>query len=363
MSTRALWCVLVAAIALLVAVHVFRADDKPGLAAVQNGVPTQARRSSKQSSRTPDSAARLRARLAALPGDSPEMLAAMARARAAMLPPGPDWWGTPFDHIHDRMRAAAEQGDMRAAYALGSRYLACQEALRERTPARILEQLEQELDGEESLNDNARLSEGRLNTTRRRFEQELDRYEACESVDAERMQDGMAWLERAGRSGSESARGAYVGAVLDFRSEDRARLISEIEQIVEARALARDWMQQALVAGEEWPLESFGRAYDGSALYPRDPVRRDTFSYVQSLVRGRRSGDLEALWTNGPHRYGKELTGAQWDWVEAEGRRIFERYYEDRPVWPNGAPPTRVLQETRERIEQRRAALRAAQRG
>ena len=51
------------------------------------------------------------------------------------------------------------------------------------------------------------------------------------------------------------------------------------------------------------------------------------------------------------------------DWVEAEGRRIFERYYEDRPVWPNGAPPTRVQQETRERIEQRRAALRAAQRG
>ncbi len=363
MSTRALWCVLVAGIVLLGAMHVFRPDQRPGLAAVRTGAFAHARMSSPQSAQAPDSAARLRARLAALPGDSPETLAAMARARGAMLPPGPDWWGTPFDQIHDRMRTAAEQGDMRAAYALGSRYIACEKALRERTPAFILENLEQELDDEESSGYDVHESKGRLSNTRRRFEQELDQYEACASVGAERMQDGMAWLERAGQSGSESARGAYVSAVLGFRSEDRARLISEIERVVESRAQAREWLQQALVAGEEWPLESFNQAYEGSALYPRDPVRRNTFSYVQSLVRGRRSGDFEALWANGPHRYGKELTGAQWDWVEAEGRRIFERYYEDRPVWPNGAPPTRVQQETRERIEQRRAALRAAQRG
>jgi len=61
-------------------------------------------------------------------------------------------------------------------------------------------------------------------------------------------------------------------------------------------------------------------------------------------MHAKRSASVPAVWADGPRRQGTELTSAQWDAAEAQGRSLFKDHYEASPVWPNGPPPKIPLQ-------------------
>ena len=293
--------------------------DKPAAASVQ------------------DAAAALRQRLSELPQPSPAGLAAQERMMDALWAKNPSarWWRPPFDQVYPALRAAAGGGDLEAAYVLGKRSAQCRTTAEEHAPEKMLEQWEEEAQSVPPGPD----ARGRMETLRNRYAGDLAQYEACAAVGRDALDESLAWLERAGRGEVEGARLAYVGAWSEQAGRDRDELIADIERAAEQRNLAREWLQEGLVAGDEAALDQYIDAYSGrGGLFARDPVQEMAYRYARDLVQGRRVSRFDALWSDGPTRYGK-MTSQQWDAAEAQGRALFKSYYEARPEWPDRAPP------------------------
>ncbi|WP_144436474.1 hypothetical protein [Lysobacter antibioticus] len=283
-----------------------------------------------------DAAAALRQRLSQLPQESAANRAASKRFLEQIWSKNPygKWWLPPLDEVYAELRAAAERGDVEAASVLGGRSAQCRKTVMESTPDKLLAQLEEEM---ESPVD-AEYAQARMATVHERFARELAQYEACSRVGQAALDESLLWLERAGRGDAKDARLAYVATWSEQAGSDRDGLIADIERAAQQRTLAREWLAQGLAAGEDRALDIYIDAYARSgALFPRDRVQELAYGYARDLVRGRRGSGFEALWANGPTRFG-DLSSQQWDAIEAQGRAIFKAHYESRPVGPKGAP-------------------------
>lgn len=272
----------------------------------------------------------LRRRLSELPQYSPKFRAAMQSTEAEMEKKSPTarWWLRPIDEIHAEIRAAAERGDLKAAYALGIRYGQCSRALEDSAPQKLLAELDQEMEFAGSTP----AARGGMENVGNRISSELATYNACASLDRATLDESMLWLERAGRGEAKGARLAYVSAWTRQASRGRNELIADIERMAAQRTLAREWLEQGLAAGDSDALDQYIEAYSGQGgLLPRDRVQEMAYRYARDLVRSRRVSGFDALWTSGPTRYGDELTSQQWDAAEAQGRSIFKTNYESKP--------------------------------
>ncbi|MBT2747670.1 MULTISPECIES: hypothetical protein [unclassified Lysobacter] len=276
----------------------------------------------------------LRQRLSKLPQSSAKQRAAtkaIVLADMEKRSPNARWWLLPIDEIHGEIRAAAERGDLKAAYALGTRYGQCSKALEDYAPQKLLAELDQEMEFAGS----APASQGRMENLGNRFSEDLATYDACASLDRATLDESMSWLERAGRGEVKGARLSYVYAWTQQAQRGRNELIADIERVAAQRTLAREWLQQGLAAGDSSALDQYIEAYSGQGgLLPRDRVQEMAYRYARDLVRGRRGSEFDALWASGPTRFGKDLTSQQWDAAEAQGRSIFKTYYEARPIRP-----------------------------
>lgn len=270
---------------------------------------------------------------------------------AAVAPPIPrgEQVPTPFDNDPDRFWMAppaevvagllprAEAGDDEAAYILGSRLTGCARTLAGPGPRQRQRDYERELEEDDPGNLPADLLQARREATTRRHEDALRRYEECAAVDDAHLAAGVAWLERAGRKGHAGARLAYATSALsDF--ESRGKLIANLEEARRRRPLARAWLEEALAAGNEQALNQYLRELGGgSGLYAPDPEALIAYGYAQSLIYARRrdafsrrdragaAGDsFEALWRDGPERYG-DFTDARWQALVEQGREIYRR--------------------------------------
>jgi len=313
-------------------------------------MPAQARAAgTSPAPRAQDAAAELRRRLSALATESPAQRSAIERQYAEIMQRDPSLrrWMLPIDRIYPELLAAARGGDLDAAAVLGQRLSGCQRTLQDESPAKLLEKLDLALAGEpvgagEPADEHSRARQANL---REQFERDLEQHDACARVGRAALEEGMDWLERAGRGDAKGAQLAYVSAWAKQSGGDRDALIADIERIAARRALAREWLERGRAAGEEQALDLYVDAYDGqNGLYARDPLQEQAYLYARELVRGRRRGDFDKLWADGPRRYGSELTSAQWDAAEQQGRNIFKDYYEAHPAWRNGPPPSRPPQ-------------------
>lgn len=283
-----------------------------------------------------DAAAVLRQRLVQLPQASAANRAATKRVLAEMWSKSRlgHWLSPPLDEVYAELRAAAERGDIDAAYVLGDRSAQCRKTMVERAPDKLLAELEQEM----AFPGAAEYAQARLANVHDRIAGDLARYEACSRVGQAALDESLMWLERAGRGEAKDARLAYVAAWSEQTAGDRDGLIADIERAATQRTLAREWLGQGLAAGEERALDLYIDAYaTGGGLFPRDRMQELAYRYARDLVQGRRGSRFEALWADGPTRFG-DLTPQQWDAIEAQGRAIFKTHYEARPAWPNGAP-------------------------
>ena len=204
----------------------------------------------------------------------------------------------------------------------------------ESAPDKLLAQLEQEMESPGA----AEYAQARMANVHDRIAEDLARYEACSRVGQAALDESLMWLERAGRGEAKGARLAYVAIWSEQAGRDRDGLIADIERAAAQRVLAREWLGQGLAAGEELALDLYIDAYaNGGGLFPRDRVQELAYRYARDLVQGRRGSRFEALWADGPTRFG-DLTPQQWDAIEAQGRAIFKNHYEARPAWPDRAP-------------------------
>lgn len=292
-----------------------------------------------------DTAAVLRQRLSQFPQESAADRAASKRFLEQMWSKNPSgkWWLPPLDEVYAELRAAAERGDVQAAYILGNRSDQCRKTVMEDTPDKLLARLEDETESSGA----AEYAQARMTTVHDRFTRELEQYESCSRVGQAALDESLLWLERAGRGDAKDARLAYVATWSEQAGRDRGGLIADIERAAQQRTLAHEWLAQGLAAGEDRALDIYIDAYSGNGgLFPRDRVQELAYGYARDLVRGRRGSGFEALWANGPTRFG-DLSSQQWDAIEAQGRAIFKAHYESRPVRPNDAPssPVRQLQQ------------------
>lgn len=250
------------------------------------------------------------------PPSADEMLAAAAR------------WSAPLAPQLDALRARADAGDMEAAAFLGRRLRACADALRSDTPAA----LEREHAG--ALADRSRRGDVPAKTREhmeRRLEDQLARHADCSAVGADAIATGLDWLEKAGRAGDADARMAFAADALDY--PDRGALIADIETAGRRGALARAWIEQGVVEGDESALaQMVASLATGDGPFPRDPARHRAYAYAQQLVQSRRTGQFEALWRDGPARYG-ETTPAEWDEATRRGRDLFRTAFAAKPAW------------------------------
>lgn len=283
-----------------------------------------------------DAAAALRQRLSTLSGRSPGSAARDKRVMAAIWAkvPSGKWWLPPFDEVYADMRAAAERGDLEAAYVLGSRSAQCRKTVEDDTPEKMLIELDR-LTEEEPAGPG---DQARINNIHEELARNLAEYEACSAVGRASLDESLQWLERAGRGGFKDARLSYVAAWSEQTGRDRDALIADIERAAAQRTLAREWLGRGLAAGDERALDLYIDAYSGrGGLFSRDRVQALAYGYARDLVRSRRVGQFDALWASGPSRFG-ELTSPQWDAAETQGRALFKAHYAVRPAWPNGAP-------------------------
>lgn len=284
-----------------------------------------------------DAAAALRQRLSKLPQPSPASVAAQERMMDALWAENPSakWWRLPFDQVYPALRAAAEGGDFDAAYVLGRRSAHCRKTVEEYAPEKMLKEWDGEMESVPPGPD----AQGRMENLRNRYADDLAQYEACNAVGRDALDESLAWLERAGRGEVKDAKLTYVRAWSEQVGRNRGELIADIERAAEQRSLAREWLEEGLFAGDEGALDQYIDAYSGrGGLFARDPVQEMAYRYARDLVQGRRVSRFDALWANGPTRFG-EMTSQQWDAAEAQGRALFKRYYEARPEWPNRASP------------------------
>ncbi|MGO1003460.1 hypothetical protein [Lysobacter sp. CA196] len=284
-----------------------------------------------------DAADALRQRLSQLPQESAANRAASKRFLEQLWSKHPSgkWLLPPLDEVYGELRAAAERGDVDAAYVLGNRSAQCRKTVVEGTPDKLLIRLEQELE----LQDPTPQSRGRMASVHERIAGNLAQYEACSRVGQAALDESLLWLERAGRGDAKDARLAYVATWSEQAGRDRDGLIADIERAAKQRTLAHEWLAEGLAAGEDRALDIYIDAYSGNGgLFPRDRVQELAYGYARDLVQGRRGSGFEALWANGPIRFG-DLSSQQWDAIEAQGRAIFKTHYESRPIRPNSAPP------------------------
>lgn len=251
------------------------------------------------------------------------------------------WWSGRFSAMFQRLRAAAESGDASAAHALGSRSATCMTILRDKTPASILADFQDEMDVGKAVSDrfDAAHLEGRRQNIARRFAQDFDQYEDCAEIGAQRMADYLEWLERAGMAGSAVARLRYVEALQTAYSDDRGALIADIEEAGRRRALARTWLEDGVRSGDEPAFHAYAEALKGSWLYREDYALAMAHAYALELAQQRRMGNFQQRWREGMRGYGDRLTPAQWADASRRGRQIFMATLHHRPVWPNGEPP------------------------
>ncbi|GAB6194827.1 hypothetical protein [Lysobacter xanthus] len=263
----------------------------------------------------------------------------------SVQPANRDWWNVPFAAEFEAMRAAARAGDASAAYALGSRAATCMRELREKSPASILADYQDQLSLPEDIE--KRLGPDHLAVRRRNTAnntaRELDRYENCAAIGAARMADYLQWLEQAGAAGSGAARLSYVSAVQQAYSDDRGALIAQIEEAGRRRTLAREWLDERIASGDESAFQLYANALEGSWLYRADYVRAAAYGYALELAQQRRMGNFGQRWREGLRPYGDRLTPAQWAEASRRGRELFMANLQNRPVWPNGAPPPEIL--------------------
>ncbi|MGH8081890.1 MAG: hypothetical protein ACREP7_15050 [Lysobacter sp.] len=271
----------------------------------------------------------LRQRLSKLPQRPSRGPSAMDRYIEERMNQGPAarWRYKPINEVYAELRAAAEQGDLEAALILGGRSAQCRKVLVDHAPEKMLAELDQEL----AMENPAPGREGAMMNLRNRFSSDLAEYDACSGVDRASLDEGLAWLERAGRGDVKDARLSYVSTWAE-QTRDRDEVIADVERVAAQRTLAHEWLEQGLAAGEDRALDLYIDAYAGqNGLYPRDRVQEMAYRYARDLVRGRRVSEFDALWAKGPIRYG-ELTSQQWDVAEAQGRALFKTHYEARPV-------------------------------
>lgn len=250
-------------------------------------------------------------------------------------------WNAPFSTVFERLRAAADAGDVSAAHALGSRSAMCMTMLRDQTPASMLADFRDEVHvgkGTTDPSDAAHL-ERRQQNIARRFSRQLDVYEDCAAIGTVRMADYLRWLERAGAAGSATARLRYVEALQTAYSDDRGALIAQIEEAGRRRALARTWLEEGVRNGDESAFYTYSQALKGSWLYREDYPLAMAHAYALELAQQRRMGNFQSRWQEGMRGYGDRLTPAQWTHVTRQGRRIFMATLYHRPIWPNGGPP------------------------
>jgi len=243
------------------------------------------------------------------------------------------WWQRPLSEVFDAMLAAANDGDMHAAYALGSRSARCVDLLRERSADTLLAGYRQDMEMMKGRDD----PEGiRLANVSNQFRRELQAYEDCAAVGEARLAGYLQWLERAGRAGVTGARVAYAqNAMAEYRG-DRNALIANIEQATARRALTRDWLEELVRAGNEDALNVYVEALSGQdGIYAADLTQARAYGYALDLVRSRRVDGFAKLWADGPIRYGDDLTPRQWDEATVRGRQIFRESFEHLPAWPN----------------------------
>lgn len=251
------------------------------------------------------------------------------------------WWNGPFAPVFGSLRAAAEAGDVSAAHVLGSRAADCMTMLRDKTPASMLADFQDEMHVEKGMSDrfDAKHLESRRQNIARQFAQQLDRYENCAAIGAARMADYLRWLERAGAAGNASARLRYVDALQAAYSDDRGALIARIEEAGRRRALARTWLEELVRSGDESAFHTYSQALKGSWLYREDYALAMAHAYALELAQARRMGNFQQRWQEGMRGYGDRLTPAQWAAASRRGREIFMATLHHRPVWPNGGPP------------------------
>jgi hypothetical protein len=241
------------------------------------------------------------------------------------------WWHRPLADVHAELEALASAGDVDAAHVLGARAAQCGRTLRDDHPKELARRYEAEL---EILAERHPSNDAALRNAQRGLQEGVGRYEDCAAFGMAGTRAGVAWLERAGRSGNERARIAFVEHALDdYRT--RGTLIANIEEASRRRQLAREWLDQGVRDGNELALEIAAESLDGrrGGLHARDEVAFQAHAYALQLVRSRRTGRFQALWRDGPDRYG-EMTQAQWAEAVARGRRIFSESFEHKPVVP-----------------------------
>lgn len=306
-----------------------------GLAVLAN-LPAFAPGRTSQASSPEDATAELRQMLGAR-----SQAALDAEAAARTIPPpelvdsvaNVDWWTLPLPEVIERLLALAEAGDMEAAYALGSRSAGCMETLRKDSPENLLEAYRRDITidlGRPRTPEQQAL--WKLNTDRQ-FASRLKRYEDCAVLDEAVLADHLQWLERAGASGLDKAQLAYAQYASAEYEDDRGALIADIEEATRRRERAAEWLRRLVADGNEQALSAMVESPDISGL-AADPEALMSYRYVLDLVRSRRVGKFEALWGEGPTRYGDEFTTQQWNDIAARGRRIFKEDFEDAPLWP-----------------------------
>lgn len=289
--------------------------------------------------RAQDPATMLRQRLAAPLDGEPVDRDGARRIHADMIARDPSqrWWLLPFDEVYAELRAAAEKGDARAQHVLGRRSADCLATMRDETPANLLKRLDEEMETENF----GPYAQRRMANIRQQSSEALARFDACAGLDRAWEDESLLWLERAGRGDAAGAKLGYVSAWAKQLGGDRNALIAGIERVAAQRELAREWLEQGRAEGDDGALDLYIDAYSGAnGLYPRDRVQELAYRYARDLVRGRRNAQFDSLWAKGPVRYDQDLTVQQWDAAEARGREIFKTYYEARPVWRNGKPPS-----------------------
>lgn len=277
-----------------------------------------------ESSPQTDEVAREFARLRARPADD--------RFNAPIDPADADW-RMPLADVAGRLQAQADAGDVRAMYVLGKRMSDCSRTLRDRTPEKLWTAYQDEL--ESAKRDAAERPDwdmsNRVRNAETHFTVGMQRYEECTSVERARVAQGVDWLERAGRHGDRAAQQAFAAA-LAKDLEDRNAVIRDVERLARRRQLAREWIEAGIREGDESSLDLYVESHGyGSGLYARDLRTLVVYEYVRSLVRGRRIGEFDDLWSTGPKHRHPQIPPDQWPSIQSEGQQIFLASFKDAP--------------------------------
>lgn len=269
-----------------------------------------------------------------------------------------DPWQMSREDVAARYAAAADAGDMEAAYIAGSRLAECHRILAKDTPQAVLTEYRTLVPLELARLEGTPAFERVKQEGEERFVTRLDRYEECSALAPALVSRSVAWLEQAAADGHPGARKRYPElAMAEFESREGV-----IRNPLEARrrqAIARRYLEAQVHAGDRAALQAFVAAQRGQGpLYPEDRRTAEVYGYVQRLATtagtaqfasnddpriaaileanerrrvaagGRsRVDEFQALWRGGPERDPGAFTNAQWDSIAAEGRRIFQESF------------------------------------